>query len=139
MLFSTGFPGLTITLLYGMPGQTELMLRKSLGRAAAYAPRYLSVLPCAGASPLTDTGSDARALADAYLTQQGYACYAPGRYARNAAPLRCFLPPTDDVDAVGFGLGAYTRIDGMACRNTLVLSEYIAHADEPEAILRRIP
>ena len=139
VLFSTGFPGLAITLLYGMPGQTELMLRKSLGRAAAYAPRYLSVLPCAGASPLTDTGSDARALADAYLTQQGYACYAPGRYARNAAPLRCFLPPTDDVDAVGFGLGAYTRIDGMACRNTLVLSEYIAHADEPEAILRRIP
>ena len=139
VLFSTGFSGLSVTLLYGMPGQTELMLRKSLGRAAGYAPRYLSVLPCGDASPVLDTGSDARALADAYLTQQGYACYAPGRYARGAEPLRCFLPPSDDADAVGFGLGAYTRIDSLTCRNTLVLSEYIAHADEPEVILRRIP
>ena len=139
VLFSTGFSGLSVTLLYGMPGQTELMLRKSLGRAAGYAPRYLSVLPCGDASPVLDTGSDARALADAYLTQQGYTCYAPGRYARGAEPLRCFLPPSDDADAVGFGLGAYTRIDGLTCRNTLVLSEYIAHADEPEVILRRIP
>lgn len=139
VLFSTGFSGLSVTLLYGMPGQTELMLRKSLGRAAGYEPRYLSVLPCGDASPVTDTGSDARVLADAYLAQQGYTCYAPGRYARGAEPLRCFLPPADDADAVGFGLGAYTRIDGLTCRNTLVLSEYIAHADEPEVILKRIP
>lgn len=139
VLFSTGFSGLALTLLYGMPGQTELLLRKTLGRAAAYSPRYLSLLPCGDASPITDRGNDCRVLADAYLVEQGYTRYAPGRYAKGAPPLRCFLPEGEDTDIAGFGLGARSRLGGMACRNTLVLSEYIAHADDPVAITRPMP
>lgn len=139
VLFSTGYSGLAITLLYGMEKQTELMMRKTLGRAVAYAPRYISVLPCGDASPVTDKGGDYAALAEEYLTQQGYTRYAPGRYAKGALPLRCYMPEMENIDYVGFGLGARSRIDGIRCRNTLVLSEYIAHPDEPEIIAHLEP
>lgn len=134
VLFSTGFSGLAVTLLYGMPNQTELLFRKTLGRTASYSPRYISLLPCGSVSPISDTGSDYRILADNYLRTQGYVRYAEGRYAKDALPLRCYMPQAEVIDYAGFGLGARSTLDGMHLRNTLVLSEYIAHSDAPGVI-----
>ena len=129
---NTGFNGAATTLLCGLPGQTEISFRKSLGMTVSCAPRYISVLPCPG----TEGNAAMAAHAEKYLTENGYTRYAEGRYARGAAPLRCYLPEEDNVDYPGFGLGACSRIDGIRCRNTQVLSEYIAHSDDPAVIVR---
>lgn len=40
------------------------------------------------------------------------------------------------VKIIGLGLGAVSVLDGVKCTNTKVLSEYIAHSDDPEAIVK---
>ena len=159
--YSAGFAGKAITICYGMPGQTMLTFRKTLGKAMQYRAPYLSLLPwgeCgedtapgrpAGSAPggmtsaAVSTGekssegldcTEALEYAQEYLKSQGYSAYAPGRFSKDSSPLRCFLPWEDGIDYIGFGLGAVSRLDGIRCRNTRVLSKYIAHSGEPAMI-----
>lgn len=117
-----------------MPLQSELLLRKSVGRAAGFSPKYLSILPYPGAEYSYD---ELMIQPRRYLDEMGYIEYADGRFRRNdCEPLRTYMPVQEGTDIIGLGLGAVSVLDGVKCTNTKVLSEYIAHSDDPEAIVK---
>ena len=84
-----------------------------------------------GDSEVTETQ---RTSAEEYLRALGYEKLG-GVFSRNGRTLHCFEPETEAVEELGFGLGAYSVIEGIRCRNTQSLTRYILYADQPDQLL----
>ncbi len=70
------------------------------------------------------------ALAEQLLTE-GFAEYLPGRWALPQHASRYHMMRAQGYDYLGFGLGAPTRFDGVAARNTADLATYLEFSDIP--------
>lgn len=103
-----GFPCVNLDLIYGIPGQTEESLRRSVDRALSFEPDELFVYPLYIKKDTYLFGKGVRRSADtyemyrgirSYLREQGYIPYSMRRFVRKAG--------TDGIsdDACGSGEG----------------------------------
>ena len=132
VMYSVGWQHRCITLSPGMPYNTDITWKKTLGKLSAWKPEWVYLLDAPQGDPeVTETQ---RTSAEEYLRALGYEKL--GRvFSRNGRTLRCFEPETEAVEELGFGLGAYSVIEGIRCRNTQSLTRYILYADRPDQLL----
>ncbi|TDO09814.1 oxygen-independent coproporphyrinogen III oxidase [Halomonas ventosae] len=150
-----GFRSLGLELMHGLPGQTRESLAETLEQVLAMAPARLSLLPYshrpahfppqrrirAEELPSPDEQLAILDTALAMLADAGYVHIGMELFARGDDPLAkaqvqgqlsrglagySALPSGDQL---GLGVGALSRIGGIAARNPLALSDYAARLD----------
>ena len=116
-----GMNNVSVSLVYGLPGQTEASWRQTLRKALDLEPYEVAVSPVSPADGEGLAQERQRALyevAAALLGERGLVEYAVGRFARAAGESAYVKALASGADAVGVGLGAVSCVDGMAWRNT---------------------
>ena len=134
-----GMNNVSVSLVYGLPGQTEASWRQTLRKALDLEPYEVAVAPVSPADGEGLAQERQRALyevAAALLGERGLVEYAVGRFARAAGESAYVKALASGADAVGVGLGAVSCVDGMAWRNTDDFEVYCAGSDDPEQVVR---
>jgi oxygen-independent coproporphyrinogen-3 oxidase len=153
-LRDAGFDNISLDLLYGIPGQSPADLDADIDSALALGPEHLSCYELEAKPGTRFThgwGDELERQAEAMegyfeqvverLTGAGYRWYetanfalqperAGGRDVRSRHNLAYWL----GRDYLGLGLGAVSTVDGVRCRNTPRLREYVKAlraGDEP--------
>lgn len=111
-----GIEHIGVQVAVGLRGQDESSLMTTLQDCVAQDAVHVTVLERAGGQALARC-------ADAFLTEHGYACYAPGMYAKAGWEM-AFYPP-GRTDVLALGIGAESRMEGVLCRNTRNMKLYI--------------
>lgn len=109
------------SLLLDAEGQTEAQWKRTLHDAAASIPQSIRL-----------QNADAAALEQAarLLPELGYHPAEPTQFLyKDAKPL-----PPQPATVLGCGLGAESRMDGLRCRNTTDLEQYLRHSGQIELI-----
>ncbi|OUO92458.1 hypothetical protein B5F40_00735 [Gordonibacter sp. An230] len=134
-----GMNNVSVSLVYGLPGQTEASWRQTLRKALDLEPYEVVVSPVSPADGKGLAQRRQRALyetAAALLEEHGLAEYAVGRFARAVGESAYVKALAFGADAAGVGLGAVSCVDGMAWRNTDDFEAYCAGSDDPERVVR---
>jgi len=124
-------PDLSFDLIAGLPRQSEESLLRSIDAVLGHGAVHISLhrSDYAGAE-------DLYAAAAAYLSgQKGFAQYLPGRFALPGKDCAFFQKDAQAAECLGLGLGAYSRMDGVYCRNTARLRQYLQGAHDPSLIV----
>ena len=125
-------------VMYGIPGQAESSLRRTLGYVLACGADSVTLVPYCGSpeDAEVDPASEALARARTILERADYRQCAPACYARpGREPL---LTKTDGCDVFGFGLGAVSHIGGIICTNTAELQAYLASEGSYDRIVAKV-
>lgn len=136
--------GLDIELVLGTPGQTNESLTNLLNDTIACKPCQISftrfhnnrLSPAmqreyAEEFPWSETIScAAKLLLDAGYEREGRSL----NFAKPGMLREECRPEAKSADRLGFGLGAFTVMDGASYRNTTDYSLYVEHSGEPELI-----
>lgn len=125
-----------VALRYGIPGQTETSLMRTLRSVAGIEPAHLTLEPLL----VDDEGAldeDAqRALYEAAcerLSCYGFEQYAPGRFARDEHHRERFVAALGQGAAlIGLGIDARSCYHGLTYANTSDFATYVAHSAEPQ-------
>ncbi|MCD8013119.1 MAG: hypothetical protein LUG99_08080 [Lachnospiraceae bacterium] len=121
---------ISIGLFAGLPGQTEDSLVRSLQYALKAQPVQLSLQAC---SP--DAEAKFSSSVDCLMAQSGLQRYGTGwNYALPGQERIEYTQDSDNMDCIGFGAGAATRLDGNSYHNTENLSLYLAYSTDPQMI-----
>lgn len=105
----------------GIPGQTRESLAYTLAQCGEYEAVHVSL-------HALEEAADLHAFATQYLTQQGYECYAPDRFAKAGWAMAFY--PLGTTDVLGLGLGAISMMDGIRSCNTTDLALYLNAAED---------
>ena len=145
-----------MSLLYGLPGQNAVNLATSVTNAVDFGCQEISLAPLRlrpgsalkdkygsdpsrfAASPRRawPTDDDRRVLrtaAIAQLEKRGYARLTQHLLSRNSTLRASQRARCDDIDRLGVGVGAWSRLGDGLYRTTTKLARYIEHADDPSA------
>ena len=145
-----------MSLLYGLPGQNAVNLATSVTNAVDFGCQEISLAPLRlrpgsalkdkygsdpsrfAASPRKawPTDDDRRVLrtaAIAQLEKRGYARLTQHLLSRNSTLRASQRARCDDIDRLGVGVGAWSRLGDGLYRTTTKLARYIEHADDPSA------
>lgn len=132
--------------LIGIPGQTPETLTETLRRMMLIAPTDIHLKPFTN-NRLSDSEAEALceetpwetlyAAADEFLREQGLMPYGPDHhYAIPGHELAEAEDEAAEYSAMGFGVGAVTRMEGISYHNTLNLKLYVDNSDDPTKIAR---
>lgn len=146
-----GFGNLNLDLMYGLPGQTVAVFRRSLLGVLDLEPEHVSAY-CLGLEPGTDLerrvregavpGPEDDAAADQYrvleeeLARRGYAGYEISNFAREGRECRHNLRYWTRTDAIGLGPSAHALLGNHRWVNPAPLESWIrayAPGGEPPA------
>ena len=109
------------SLLLDANGQTKAQWKKTLREAAASIPQSIR---------LQNADAAAQTQAAGLLPELGYHAVGDGLYLyKDAQPL-----PEVPATVLGCGLGAVSCLDGLRCRNTTELEQYLRHSGQIELI-----
>ena len=147
---------LSFDLLLGLPGQSEVSLQRTLEKISSYSakeivlhlleeiPGTLFARELAGAyrkstSPRRHLPDEKERTvlwqsAEKWLVKNGYEPSFPGHYALPGQASRYHHLLSGDCPRLGFGLGAFTKMDGVCAVNTQDMDYYLRHSSEPEKI-----
>lgn len=125
-----------VALRYGIPGQTEASLMRTLRSVAGIEPAHLTLEPLLAADEgVLDEGAQRR-LYDAAcerLSSYGFVQYAPGRFARDERHREEFAVALGQGAAlIGLGIDARSCYHGLSYVNTSDFAVYAAHSAEPQ-------
>ena len=136
---TAGFDDLNLDLIYGLPGQTMEIWRKSLADAVSLAPEHISAygLKLEPGTPLyarrdalplpdDDLQADMYLFAVDYLSENGYAQYEISNFARPGRAPRHNLKYWRMEEYAGFGPGAHSDWGGIRYAYERDLDGYIA-------------
>jgi len=136
---TAGFDDLNLDLIYGLPGQTMEIWRKSLADAVSLAPEHISAygLKLEPGTPLyarrdalplpdDDLQADMYLFAVDYLSENGYAQYEISNFARPGRASRHNLKYWRMEEYAGFGPGAHSDWGGIRYAYERDLDGYIA-------------
>lgn len=126
-----GWLDVGIRLLVGIDGQRPATARRSARAALDFGATSV------GVRALAPTGADpevSRALEEE-LERAGMCCYLPGEWAFPGHECRYRRLEAAGCEALGFGLGALTRIDGAWARETTDLAAYLAADGDPAQLV----
>ena len=132
---AAGFSGVSLDLLFGVPGQTPDDLRRDLDEVVRLAPDHVSwyELELKPGSALARQGvaaPDEDAAADAYravvhgLEDEGYRWYETANFARPGHRCRHSLAYWGAADYLGLGVGAVSTVGGRRWRNAPGVGAY---------------
>lgn len=125
-----------LTVNYGIPGQTDVSWHNTLHAAVIMQPQHISVEPLAVTDAEGMPGEEARfamyAHACDFLTENGYAQYAAGRFCRPNHEYLFDALRRNGTQYVGMGVDAVTYLDGYLTRNTNSCALYVKNAGDFE-------
>ena len=121
ILHKYGIEHIGVQVAAGLRGQDENSLMMTLQDCVEHDAVHVTVIERSGGQALARC-------ADAFLTEHGYVCYAPGMYARAGWEM-AFYPP-GRTDVLALGIGAESRMEGVLCRNTRNMKLYIRAAHD---------
>lgn len=121
---------LSFDLIAGLPRQTEESLRASIDKVIAEGAAHISLTRMD-----YENTPELYVHAAAYLKKSGFAEYLPGRFAAPGKACAFLEKDAAGVECLGLGLEAYSRLDGVFCRNTRGLKQYIDGAHDPGLIV----
>jgi len=124
-----GVEHIGVQVAAGIRGQDENSLLITLEECVEYGAVHVTVIEMAGGQALARC-------ADAFLTEHGYRCYAPGMYAREGWEMSFYPPGRTQVLALG--IGAESRMDGMIIRNKRNMKLYIRAAHDYTVITESV-
>ena len=136
-----GMNNVSVSLVYGLPGQTEASWRQTLRKALDLEPYEVAVSPVSPADGEGLARKRQRALyevAAELLSGRGLAEYAVGRFARAAGESAYVKALALGAALVGVGLGAASCVDGLAWRNTDDFNVYRVASDDAERVVRDV-
>ena len=136
-----GMNNVSVSLVYGLPGQTVASWRQTLRKALDLEPYEVAVSPVSPADGEGLARKRQRALyevAAELLSGRGLAEYAVGRFARAAGESAYVKALALGADLVGVGLGAASCVDGLAWRNTDDFNVYRVASDDAERVVRDV-
>lgn len=131
-----------LSLLYDLPGQTEISWKQTLRDALDLEPTHVSIRPyrIAGAQAAYDPERRERQgayydMACAHLAEGGFDRYAVGAFARtnHRDVYRSLM--AEGLGVVGLGLGAWSHFDGYAYANTQDFDAYLASKGDPSGLI----
>ena len=126
-----------LRLYYGLPGQTETSMEKSVERAIRMFGEHISLLPWPGRGTGEETAS-ADPLYQAgrqVLLEKGFQEYKIGCFSRNGKTIRLYEEPASEW--MGIGIGASSYMDGMRFSNISDWDTYLNFSDDFEKICIR--
>lgn len=123
-----------MALRYGIPGQTEASLMRSLRSIVGIEPAHLTLEPLLAAEEgVADESAQLRLYAAACerLSSYGFEQYAVGRFARDDAHREAFTTALGDgADLIGLGIDARSAYGGIAYVNTPDFAAYVSHGGD---------
>lgn len=128
-----------VALRYGIPGQTEASLMRTLRSVAGIEPAHLTLEPLLATEEGVADEEVQRRLYEAAcerLSSYGFEQYAVGRFARDAAHREAFATALGrGAQLVGLGIDARSVYGSVAYVNTSDYAAYVAHsADARETV-----
>lgn len=125
-----------VALRYGIPGQTEASLMRTLRSVAGIEPAHITLEPLVPEEEGVLDEDAQRALYEAAcerLSGYGFEQYAPGRFARDERHREAFTVALGQGAAlIGLGIDARSCYHGFSYANTSDFSTYVAHSAEPQ-------
>lgn len=150
-----GLDAWDVRLLYGLPGQTPLTWKKTLGKAIALNPPHITLDQSRAAKarsgystekPLAeeaaaDDGRERTAPPDLHrialeaLEEAGYRHYALNHFARPGAEFRFLERLLAGGEVIGLGAGSASDFGGVTYRNTSSVHDYTTYTDDCSRII----
>ena len=125
-----------VALRYGIPGQTEASLMRTVRSVAGIEPAHITLEPLASGDEGVLGEEEQRRLYEAAcerLKSYGFEQYAVGRFARDAAHREAFATALGaGADLVGLGIDARSCIDGLSYANTSDFAAYVEHSADAQ-------
>ena len=146
LLRSYQMHNVTAVLYCGVPGQNEISLQDSIGRALELEPDGVCLKPYSsagagmslidgqqmcGAGEGDDMITKLQSYGASLLEKAGYQQTVPGEFVRQGVSYR-YLQDEAPETIWGLGCGAITQIDGIRMQNTSDLDQYIQYAGDVE-------
>jgi oxygen-independent coproporphyrinogen-3 oxidase len=136
MVLAPGRQKRSFDVLTGIPGQSELSLKKTLQTAIGYRAGHISLYRLDGTG---DSSADALAeYAESILRENGFEQYLPDQFARPGEECQFRKYLAEGMEYMGFGPDAETCLDGIHSLNSGHLQTYLQYADRPERIIAKI-
>ena len=121
-----------ISIAMGLPRQTPTSFARTLSDVFFYAPKFVFIEDALSVTCRTPSSAVDRTKmfekVDALLVPNAYGTVAPNLWALPGHAPVALIP---SIDAVGFGLGASSRYDGMWYENTGDVGAYIRAQGNP--------
>lgn len=133
-----GMNNVSLSLTYGIPGQTPESWKQTLRMSLDLEPTEVvvsPVTPADGAGLAEGAQQELYEVASEELETAGFEEYAVGRFARGAGESAFVKALAAGADVVAVGLGAVSCVDGLTWRATDDFKEYCAASAEPERVL----
>jgi oxygen-independent coproporphyrinogen-3 oxidase len=131
------FKNINLDLMYGVPGQTESSMTRTMRAALSFSPSHISLYPFPGATGNFPSDSF-RQQAEELLFKAGYRQYTTYHFAKNGRESKYLRLRYEGMDYVGLGLGARSLVNGISYTNTTDLDTYIANSADFEHIVTNI-
>ena len=157
LLTFCSWDGLGMSLLYGLPGQNRVNLSTSIVNAVGFGAREIALAPLRlrpgsalheryaehperfdalprKAWPTDDERLALRAAGEEQLVAGGFTRVTQHLFSADGTLRASQRARCDDVDRLGVGAGAWSKLDGVVSRSTGDLTRYLAHAEDVRAI-----
>lgn len=157
LLTFCSWDGLGMSLLYGLPGQNRVNLSTSIVNAVGFGAREIALAPLRlrpgsalheryaehperfdalprKAWPTEDERLALRAAGEEQLVAGGFTRVTQHLFSADGTLRASQRARCDDVDRLGVGAGAWSKLDGVVSRSTGDLARYLAHAEDVRAI-----
>lgn len=137
---AAGFHDFDMQVLVGFVGQTEKTLLRTLRDAVLIeGVTHCTLLSAHGtlAAP-AEQAAELYGVAAGFLAAHGLEEYAPGRFAHTGGRLAWEEGRFADRAVVGIGVGAASRLGGLAWENVRDLDAYVRAAGAPELLTARV-
>ena len=157
LLTFCSWDGLGMSLLYGLPGQNRVNLSTSIVNAVGFGAREIALAPLRlrpgsalheryaehperfdalprKAWPTDDERLALRAAGEEQLVADGFTRVTQHLFSADGTLRASQRARCDDVDRLGVGVGAWSKLDGVVSRSTGDLARYLAHAEDIRAI-----
>ncbi len=137
---SAGFENISLDLMFGLPYQTMEKWKHSLEAVTKLSPKHISCygLKIEEGTPFysmnyeidEDLSRDMYDYGVSYLKENGYELYEISNFAKEGYESRHNLKYWQCDDFAGFGVGAYSCVNGVRYSNTRSMDEYLSKADK---------
>ncbi len=130
-----------LDLMYGIPNQRKASFESTLNGVRDIRPTHVSLYPFPGNDdfPNGDESKGGPAQLDfaaEFLEKQGYQRYTRYHFCLPTYECHFFKDRYEGSDFIGFGLGAWSLVDGIAYENTSDWNEYISADGNFEKLVR---
>jgi oxygen-independent coproporphyrinogen III oxidase len=122
-----------LQLRYGLPGQTVESFQNSLEQAMQLQPTHITILPYRENHGLDLSTFYSIAISE--IADSNMAQYTPIHFARPGYECRYNQTIYANLPRMEFGAGGCWKVDGMRCRNTADVGDYVAAEGIPERMI----